>query len=63
MRKKNNWREKLVNIKGLGLENFETAQPFQVARNAKSQKWLPKVWHREKKDCATVQLSLKPQED
>lgn len=41
-------RKELVNKKKPELDDFENVQPLQVAKDAKSQKWLQKLWHREK---------------
>ena len=41
------------------LDNFENFQSLQMVKDAESQKWLPKVWHREKAEYATVQSFAK----
>lgn len=51
--------KELLNKMEPELDNFENFQSLQMVRDAESQKWLPKVWHREKAECATVQSLLK----
>lgn len=48
-------RKELLNKMEPELDNFENFQSLQMVKDAESQKWLPKVWHREKAECATVQ--------
>lgn len=52
-------RKELLNKMEPELDNFENFQPLQMVKDAESQKWLPKVWHREKAECATVRSFAK----
>lgn len=38
-------KEEMLNKSELGLNDFENSQPLQMAKDAKIQKWLPKIWH------------------
>lgn len=44
------------------LDDFEDSHTLEMAKDTKSQKWLPKQWYKEKAEHATVQLFVKTSE-